>query len=81
MVTAPLTESLVACPIWKAPECILGQPYDEKVDVYSLGIILWEVRLVSISPCSYISYISLIASLVLASDSSLVLWCDALVAD
>ena len=26
-----------------APECALSQPYNEKVDIYSLGIILYEV--------------------------------------
>lgn len=28
---------------WMAPELILGMPYDEKVDVYSYGIVLCEI--------------------------------------
>ena len=28
-----------------APEVTLSKPYDEKVDIFSLGIILFEVRL------------------------------------
>lgn len=28
---------------YMAPECALSQPYNEKVDMYSLGIILYEV--------------------------------------
>jgi len=30
-------------PCWVAPEIFLERPYDEKVDVYSLGILLWEI--------------------------------------
>eukprot|EP01113_Clastostelium_recurvatum_P013999 TRINITY_DN1756_c0_g1_i3.p1 TRINITY_DN1756_c0_g1~~TRINITY_DN1756_c0_g1_i3.p1 ORF type:complete len:784 (+),score=234.68 TRINITY_DN1756_c0_g1_i3:77-2428(+) len=30
-------------PLWMAPEVMMGQPYDEKADVYSFGIILWEI--------------------------------------
>eukprot|EP00026_Physarum_polycephalum_P006054 Phypoly_transcript_06094.p1 GENE.Phypoly_transcript_06094~~Phypoly_transcript_06094.p1 ORF type:complete len:553 (+),score=87.18 Phypoly_transcript_06094:159-1817(+) len=29
--------------VWMAPEMILGSKYNEKVDVYSFGIILWEI--------------------------------------
>jgi serine/threonine protein kinase len=29
--------------VWMAPEMILGARYNEKVDVYSFGIILWEI--------------------------------------
>jgi len=29
--------------VWMAPEMILGEGYNEKVDVYSFGIILWEI--------------------------------------
>lgn len=28
---------------WMAPEVILSQPYDEKADVYSYGMLLWEM--------------------------------------
>ena len=26
-----------------APEVIIGNQYDEKVDIYSYGIIMWEI--------------------------------------
>eukprot|EP01006_Ploeotia_vitrea_P022552 TRINITY_DN54962_c0_g1_i1.p1 TRINITY_DN54962_c0_g1~~TRINITY_DN54962_c0_g1_i1.p1 ORF type:complete len:777 (+),score=416.56 TRINITY_DN54962_c0_g1_i1:39-2333(+) len=30
-------------PLWMAPEMIRNDPYDEKADVYSFGIVLWEL--------------------------------------
>mmetsp|Transcript_504 Transcript_504/g.764 ORF Transcript_504/g.764 Transcript_504/m.764 type:complete len:553 (-) Transcript_504:189-1847(-) len=30
-------------PLWMAPEVLLNKPYDESVDVYSFGIVLWEL--------------------------------------
>ena len=30
-------------PAWSAPEVLRGEPYDEKADVFSFGIVLWEV--------------------------------------
>ena len=30
-------------PAWTAPEVLRGKPYDEKADVYSYGIVLWEI--------------------------------------
>lgn len=30
-------------PLWMAPEMIKNEPYDEKADVYSFGICLWEL--------------------------------------
>ncbi|EGG23899.1 SH2 domain-containing protein [Cavenderia fasciculata] len=30
-------------PLWMAPEVMMGNPYNEKADVYSFGIILWEI--------------------------------------
>ncbi|KAL3658553.1 hypothetical protein V7S43_016437 [Phytophthora oleae] len=33
----------VGTPFWAAPEVIRHEPYDEKADVYSYGIVLWEL--------------------------------------
>ncbi|EEY56641.1 protein kinase [Phytophthora infestans T30-4] len=33
----------VGTPFWAAPEVIRHEPYDEKADVYSFGIVLWEL--------------------------------------
>eukprot|EP00026_Physarum_polycephalum_P008876 Phypoly_transcript_08979.p1 GENE.Phypoly_transcript_08979~~Phypoly_transcript_08979.p1 ORF type:complete len:344 (+),score=53.93 Phypoly_transcript_08979:284-1315(+) len=33
----------IGTPIWMAPELIRGEDYNEKVDVYAFGIILWEL--------------------------------------
>jgi serine/threonine protein kinase len=30
-------------PVWLAPEMMRKESYDEKVDVYSYGVILWEL--------------------------------------
>lgn len=30
-------------PSWTAPECLQGQPFSPKADVYAFGIILWEL--------------------------------------
>jgi serine/threonine protein kinase len=30
-------------PCWTAPEIIRGEAYSEKADVYSFGIVMWEV--------------------------------------
>jgi serine/threonine protein kinase len=29
--------------LYMAPEMLLGQPFDEKADIYSFGIVLWEL--------------------------------------
>ena len=34
---------LVGTPHWSAPEILRGKRYDEKSDVYSYGMILWEM--------------------------------------
>lgn len=36
---------MTACgtPAWTAPEIVKLEPYDEKVDVYSFGIVMWEL--------------------------------------
>eukprot|EP01029_Cantina_marsupialis_P020822 TRINITY_DN491_c0_g1_i1.p1 TRINITY_DN491_c0_g1~~TRINITY_DN491_c0_g1_i1.p1 ORF type:complete len:382 (-),score=93.17 TRINITY_DN491_c0_g1_i1:462-1607(-) len=38
-------QNMTACgtPAWTAPEIVRREAYDEKVDVYSFGIVLWEL--------------------------------------
>ena len=33
----------IGTPHWMAPEVLRGEIYDEKADIYSYGMILWEV--------------------------------------
>jgi serine/threonine protein kinase len=35
--------SFCGSPAWTAPEILRSQPYDEKADIYSLGIVFWEI--------------------------------------
>ena len=30
-------------PAWSAPEVLRGEPYDEKADVYSYSVVVWEI--------------------------------------
>lgn len=39
----PSEKRLVDNPLWLAPEIIMGLPYSKKADVYSFGIIVWEL--------------------------------------
>jgi len=36
-------ERAMGTPLWMAPEVMLFKPFNEKVDVYSFGIVLWEI--------------------------------------
>eukprot|EP01102_Stenamoeba_stenopodia_P010656 TRINITY_DN3237_c0_g1_i5.p1 TRINITY_DN3237_c0_g1~~TRINITY_DN3237_c0_g1_i5.p1 ORF type:complete len:1193 (+),score=204.69 TRINITY_DN3237_c0_g1_i5:671-4249(+) len=42
-LVSELTRSVVENPVWLAPEVIENRPYSEKADVYSLGVIMWEI--------------------------------------
>lgn len=37
------TKSQAGTPEWTAPEVLRSQPYNEKCDIYSYGVILWEL--------------------------------------
>lgn len=41
--TSSMKDKVVDNPVWLAPEVILRKPYNEKVDVYSYGVILFEI--------------------------------------
>jgi len=38
-----LYSRMVDCPVWLAPEVIRGEAYNERIDVYSFGVILYEL--------------------------------------
>jgi serine/threonine protein kinase len=38
-----VTMTRCGTPCWTAPEIIRGEKYDERADVYSFGVIMWEV--------------------------------------
>jgi len=41
--SAQHTGRIVDCPLWLAPEVLQNKPYTEKADVYSVGVIYWEL--------------------------------------
>ena len=41
-------------PLWAAPELLAGRRYDEDVDTYSLGIVLYEIAAREL-PCENLS--------------------------
>lgn len=44
MIESPIRDSSSAgTPEWMAPELIRNEPFNEKCDIFSLGVILWEL--------------------------------------
>jgi serine/threonine protein kinase len=44
MTESPMTDSSSAgTPEWMAPELIRNEPFTEKCDIFSLGVIMWEL--------------------------------------
>ena len=43
--------TVVGTPYWMAPEMLRGEVYDEKVDIFSFGIVLCEVGHHNIFKC------------------------------
>jgi len=41
--TQPLAETMVGTPLYCAPEIFEGEPYDEKADIYSYGVCVYEL--------------------------------------
>jgi len=38
-----MADSMVGSPMYMAPECLIGDKYDTSADIYSLGVILYEM--------------------------------------
>lgn len=44
MIESPMRDSCSAgTPEWMAPELIRNEPFTEKCDIFSLGVIMWEL--------------------------------------
>eukprot|EP01087_Luapelamoeba_hula_P024976 TRINITY_DN9696_c0_g1_i1.p1 TRINITY_DN9696_c0_g1~~TRINITY_DN9696_c0_g1_i1.p1 ORF type:complete len:1325 (+),score=299.28 TRINITY_DN9696_c0_g1_i1:269-4243(+) len=43
MLAGKLTKKVVDNPVWLAPEMMRKEDYDNKVDVYAFGVIMWEL--------------------------------------
>lgn len=44
MTGAPMQDnSSAGTPEWMAPELIRNEPYNEKCDIFSMGVIMWEL--------------------------------------
>jgi len=53
------TKNLVGSVAWMAPEVLLRQPFDEKVDIYAYSLILWQIFTCSQYPMDTSGYRSI----------------------
>lgn len=42
-VAKDITEAFAETPIYMAPEVLRGEKYDSKADIYSMGLMFWEL--------------------------------------
>jgi len=59
MLAPQLTSKAVDNPVWLAPELMRKEEYDEKVDVYSFGVILWEL----VSRADFLGHITFLSAI------------------
>lgn len=43
MTETPMRDSSAGTPEWMAPELIRSEPFTEKCDIFSFGVIMWEL--------------------------------------
>jgi serine/threonine-protein kinase ULK/ATG1 len=43
MMNSELTQTMVGSPIYMAPEVLKGSVYDNRADIWSLGVIFYEM--------------------------------------
>ncbi len=43
LTSSIMTQSVAGTFAWMAPEVMMGQPHNEKIDIYGFGMVLWEM--------------------------------------